>query len=144
MKTSMKIPNYPDYEVTNKGIVRRTEPRKGAPAKDLKTHLDKNGRAYVTLMAEGKQKKLYLATLVGETFLGKPGPGQRYQPKDGNPLNCAASNLESVYYQRGSRNGNVKVSDEEIQKLLKKKLPVKEIAQRLGVTKAAIYRRIKL
>lgn len=94
--TKSKIPDHPDYSVSDTGQIFHTVDGKD---KELNPYTVK-GRKYVTLYRNGRKIKKTKAVhkLVAEAFLGKPKGF--HNPiigfKDGNPLMCQASNLQWI------------------------------------------------
>lgn len=58
----------------------------------------KNGRAVVVLVEDNVEKEYFLDELVAKTFLPTPDDVENYtlEHLDGDPMNCAANNLQWV------------------------------------------------
>ena len=98
--------DWPDYEVSSLGRVRRataafsTNPKTGMPVmifpavRLLRPAPNQYGYLHVDLMKNGRQKTVYIATLVCNVFHG-PKPTDKHETchNDGVPSNNEASNL---------------------------------------------------
>ncbi len=95
--TIKPIPNFPDYLISDEGIVfsfskRANQDRPKKPRK-LKSYKQKSGHLRLYLQKEGKAYKRYVHRLVLESFIGECPVNQECRHKDGNPSNNKLSNL---------------------------------------------------
>jgi hypothetical protein len=86
------------YQVSDQGHVRNTH-----TSKILQPIRMKNGRLYVTLSADGFQRKCTVHGLVAAAFLGDCPPKHETTHKDGDYRNNVASNLEYVTRQENQK-----------------------------------------
>ena len=152
------------YEVSNLGNLRRREGSPGRykvqrPLKQFELKRPDGGQGYLTCRFKAKskgQKTLYVHRIVCAALHG-PAPSERHQccHNDGDKHNNRAENLrwdtksanemDRVKHgtsNRGSRHGLSKLSEEqvhEIRRLLAAGYRQQEIADRFGVSQAAIY-----
>ena len=96
-----KIPPYPEFEASTQARIRRI-----TDGKILKASRGKGWVRQVTLTGYGVRS---LHLLIGLTFLGPcPTPGYKIRFHDGNPHNCAPSNLfYGPEIRGGDRHGTV-------------------------------------
>ena len=95
MKVWKAIDNFPAYEVSNHGDVRRILGGQGAKAgKFIKWHLHtSNGYPDVRLRSNGVVKSIHVHKLVGLAFIGERKAGMQIRHLDGNKKNNHISNL---------------------------------------------------
>lgn len=99
METWKLIAKYPDYEVSNTGLIRRAfRGIKGAPVgKILKPRALNRGHLYVNLFKNKKATSEYVHRIVALTFIGEPPLDKKQVAHwDGNPSNNHVSNLRWV------------------------------------------------
>ena len=128
------IPGFVQYEVSNRGEVRRrVASSRGHPAGYLLTpDIDKDGYAVYDLWIDGKQHNRGAHTLVARAFIGEcPASKQQINHKDGVKTNNSPENLEwvtclenhrhaiahglrSFEYLRGEGNGMAKLTAEKV------------------------------
>ena len=84
------IPSFPDYEVSNDGIV-----RKG----NKYSKINKNGSYPRVTIKDSKWKLKSVHRLVAETFIPNPNNKPQVNHKDGNKHNNNVENLEWVTAQ---------------------------------------------
>ena len=92
------IPGFGEYEVSNRGDVRRSVPRTNWPAGHLlKPARSKSGHLYVMLAARpgaNRSTKQYVHRLVARAFLGEPPfPNACALHADDDPSNNSVANL---------------------------------------------------
>jgi HNH endonuclease/NUMOD4 motif len=92
------IPGFGEYEVSNRGDVRRSVPRANWPAGHLlKPARSKSGHLYVMLAARpgaNRSKKQFVHRLVARAFLGKPPLANAcVLHGDDDPSNNSVANL---------------------------------------------------
>lgn len=93
MNEFVLIPDWPEYEISRSGQVRRIEKNCGAVAgKILKWTIMKNGYAKVSLCRDACKHEYLIHRLVAMTFIGDP-LGMDVCHWDGNKLN---NNLENL------------------------------------------------
>lgn len=95
------------YSVSDKGLVRRDAPGKGArPGKLLRLVRHTYGYPRVTLVANGIQRKYFVHHLVAEAFIGLRPHGACIHHRDNDKTNNTPDNLEwttlaaNTVYQR--------------------------------------------
>lgn len=92
-----RIPKYDDYEISNKGKIRRAIKGYNKPAKFvLKWDIGRDGYAQVTLSKKGQLFRTKIHRLVLLTFFGPCPKNMECNHKDGNKLNNCIENLEWV------------------------------------------------
>ena len=129
--TYKEIPEYPNYKVGDDGSVwsnyGKLGWRKLTPLKSSKGYLR------VRLYNNGMSKRFFIARLVLTSFVGPP-PTAKHQSchfPDRDPSNCKLCNLrwDTVMgnfndrekhgtHPRGNANGNCKLSNEDVQKIM--------------------------
>ena len=85
-----RVEDYPDYIISNTGIVYST---KRGKVIELKPGNDKDCYKLITLCKDGKQKTFRIHTLVGNAFVGKREGGMTYDHIDRNKSNNRADNI---------------------------------------------------
>ena len=114
------------------------------------TYVNKKG--YEVTSLQGKQ--YYVHRLVAEMYLDTWNPDLQVNHKDGNKLNNRADNLEMVTNQqnrdhaiklglvnnKGSSNGNSKLSEENVMFIRESALPTGKLATQFGVNRKTISR----
>lgn len=85
----MKIPDFPQYDISEDGVVTRIST--GRPVKARLNY----GRLLITLIDRSyKHRTVTLMSIMAETYLGpKPGPDYVASTKDGNRLHITADNV---------------------------------------------------
>lgn len=83
------VPEFPDYEVSNMGRVRRIE-------KHLMRPDTPRGYRRVRLCRHGVQRRFMVHALVARAFIGTIPNGYQHNHKDGNRANNCVDNLEFV------------------------------------------------
>ena len=113
------IEEFPDYEVSDKGRIRRLTPYKSTyKGKIKKTYINNSGYEFVTL----KKDKLYSRTvhrLVAIAFLPKQDGCDEVNHKDENKLNNTVENLEWCTHKYNMNYGTLQ---ERISEKLKKSI----------------------
>jgi hypothetical protein len=101
------IKGYPDYEITNNGIVRNKKTKR-----ILSTYINNEGYAVVKVFNNKKEFKRRIHRLVASTFIPNPDNLPQVNHKDKNRLNNDIKNLEWCTSKHNSRhshnNGNHK------------------------------------
>lgn len=151
------IPDFPDYQVSNMGRVRRITPRRGAPNPPtlMKTNLRPTGYSYIILRQRKKQKRMLVSRLILMAFVGRPFQGAFAAHINGNPRD---NRLENLYWAtvmenqadkerhgnvvRGVRVGRVKLNDEKVKEIRQQaafsKLNYQDVGERYGVDRKTI------
>ena len=75
METWVQVIDFPEYEVSDLGRVRRAAPARGAIVGGVLRPYGSNGYLKVTLTANGKRRRVSVHRLVLESFSGKPSSG---------------------------------------------------------------------
>ena len=123
-----EIKGFSRYQVSETGLIRSMNYKRTGHIKELKPALDKGYCKTMILSDDGKYKTVAIHRLIAETFLKKL-PGTEVNHKDGNKSNNNISNLEYVTHkeniqhsynnglqqpQRGSKNGNSKLTEDRV------------------------------
>jgi hypothetical protein len=154
MERWSRIPEYPQYEVSDLGRVRRV---RKVGYRLLKPLIGSNGYRQVCLHANGTGRRVLIHRLVAEAFLGSRPPGaDEVNHRNGDKADNSAANLEYAtrlqnqrhaaamgLTARGQRNGAAILSDvtaAEIKGRLRCGWPQVALAARFGVRKAVISR----
>lgn len=146
-----KIPDYPDYEITHKGLVRHKIFKK---IKSI--YLNDSGYKSISLNLNHKSKPERLHRLIAFTFIPNPLNLPCINHKDGDKLNNDIPNLEwcdkkynnqhgfrtGLINNTGVNNGMAKLNENqviEIKKLLALgKLSQYKIANKFGVSRSCV------
>jgi len=89
------IPSFPDYEVSDSGLVRRLTKARGTwPGKLLSRQLSDDGYYKVDLAKDRKKHGLYVHAVVCDAFIGPRPIGYQINHKDGIKTNLSPDNLE--------------------------------------------------
>lgn len=149
------IPDWPEYEVSICGQVRRIGKAQGSKVGRILKPWVSLGYPYVSLWRENKKTTVAVHRLVAATYLKKPKEGQ-YQVAhiDGNRMNPHAHNLkwatpiENAQDRKthgtdaiGQNNPQSKLLNSDIpkiRKLRKNGLTQKKISEMFGVSRALI------
>lgn len=151
----LPIYGWPEYEVSNRGDVRRAMPGKGARVgKILRPgNLPPFGHRYVVLSARGRQRTRLVSRLMLRAFVGPPPKGKNDAAhRDGDATNDLLSNVrwtsragnegDKVLHgrtNRGSRHGMSKLTEAEVIKIRSlSHLYHKHIAKRFKVSRGRI------
>lgn len=156
------IPEFPNYEISTLGRIRRCTPvwnNRSFIGKIIKTRIEKRNRyVLVKLRHEGLVRQVRVHILVAEAFLDpRPTPKHEVNHKDGVKANCVKDNLEwmtrsenlqhaaqlgLIEYRRGEDCPASKITEDavrEIRKLIsEKKLKHREIGQRFGLSRPQV------
>lgn len=150
-----KCPNWPDYEVSENGDIRRTVARSGAKPALRKPYVAANGRLMIVMRSGGVARACYVHRLILEAFVG-PAPSDAHQGahNDGDPLHNHVSNLRWATKQeneadkvrhgtsnRGERFGRARLTNdqaEEIKRCLAAGFASRDLAMRFGVHPSTI------
>lgn len=92
MEEWRKVPDWPEYEVSNYGQVKRNRPN---GVNNLKPWLF-HGYPMVALCINGQRKNFFVHTLVARAFLGPKPTGFHVHHKDFNKLNNNIHNIEYI------------------------------------------------
>lgn len=137
------IPDWPGYDVSNRGTVRSYWRRKGLgdgggtvivldnkPYKILKHRLTTRGYPKVTLTKNGKHLTILVHSLILNVFVGPCPPGKECRHLDGVPAHCFLENLKwgshsdnmldqtrhgTNWDNKGMKSPVAKLSDEQVQ-----------------------------
>ena len=127
------IPNFPDYLISDTGIVYSNAERanRGRPKKPvLKSQWLCRGYWAVDIQNKSIRRKAFVHHLVLETFVGHRPKGSQCRHLDGNPLNPVLSNLkwgtrkenqmDRIIHgtdNRGSKHGMSKLTETEVKEI---------------------------
>jgi len=124
--------SFPDYEVSETGLVRRLIARQGSHAgKVIGQHYYPNGYVYVPLQRDGKRRSALVHRLVAEAFIGpSPFEGALVCHNDGTRDNNHASNVrwdnasgnqaDRVKHgtdQRGEKNWSARITAVDVERM---------------------------
>lgn len=153
------IKDWPAYEVSDLGRVRRIRRGKGTQATLLKQMIGKRGYPVVGLTMMPRRKKVVVHRLVCLAFHGEPPEGKNCVAHgDGNRTNNRADNLRWASHSdnaqdtkaHGRRPDNRKFSDARVRAIRRARklgLSYSQLAQRFGVAQmtahAIVNRRIR-
>lgn len=122
------IPSFPNYEISEFGVVRRLKPAKATkPGKILKSFPDSCGYMRISLMRDKKQITCKVHQLVAEAFIGPRPEGMEVNHIDTVRTNCHFTNLEycthlenmrhafrTTGHNRGEKHGLVKMTEKDV------------------------------
>lgn len=125
-----QIPEWPEYEISEAGEVRRAVAGRGSPVgRVIKWQVMTNGYAKVSLCRNAKRSEYLIHRLVAVTFLGEIPEGKEVCHFDGDKLNNSVSNLriddrfgnmaDQIRHgktSRGQRSWSNRYTPEQIQK----------------------------
>ncbi len=155
------------YQISNLGRVKSLGGRNGREKgveHIRQISLTRDGYEKVRLLHNGKDKTLRIHRLVAETFIPNPENKETVNHKDGDKTNNCVSNLEwadrneqmkHAYAlelkraQKGSKNINAKLTDDEVREIRKnyvwqsKEFGTVALAKKYGITNAAIGKVIR-
>ncbi|MEN6423333.1 MAG: HNH endonuclease [Smithella sp.] len=150
------IPNFPDYLISDTGIVYSIAPRanRGRPAKPIiKSQWMRSGYKAVSFQLNGKECKRYVHNLLLETFVRPRPKGYQCRHLDSNPLNNNLSNLawgtrsENQMDRlpigrdnRGSKHGMSKLTEDQAKEI--KKLGISANKKVRKIDNGGDYKRI--
>jgi hypothetical protein len=99
------VPDYPDYEVSDRGVVRNIRSQKTLKPRLLKGPRNKDGYVRVALHNGGPstRKDIFVHRLVLTAFVGPPPPGTISAHLDGNSLHNSLANLAWVSQKENCR-----------------------------------------
>lgn len=151
MDTWRSIPNAPDYEIREDGIIRQANTHRL-----VKIHIDHRGYIRASLRTIGhKSRTFHVARLLYGAFVGPIPQGMTINHKDGNPSNNALQNLEVLsvgdntrhawhvlhrHGPRGEINGFAKLKNTDIpliRDMLAKGKTLQAIADHFGLKSCA-------
>ncbi|MBC1286901.1 HNH endonuclease [Listeria booriae] len=117
------------------------------------------GKGYpcVGLLVNGKQTRYSVHRLVAQTFIPNPDDKREVNHIDGNKMNNHASNLEWVTPQEnvqhsfaiglnkspnraGERNGQARLSDEEVLEIRESQKSAKQLSKEYSVSESCIFK----
>lgn len=137
------VPDWPEYEVSNLGFVRRD-------GKILSAHSPKCGYLKVTLCARGHRQDRQVSELVLTTFKGsRPSPDHEASHRSGNKIDnrlsnlnwkTAKSNREDKYKHGTSLSKLDEGQVREVKRELARGTSANELSKRFGVGNSTIGR----
>lgn len=124
----LQCPQWPDYDVSTLGNVRRTVKRFGGAIGLRTPYLSTTGYWYLVMRRPGFRKACAIHQLVAEAFIGPtPSPDHQIAHGDGNKLNNDPANLrwatrsenesDKVFHgrsNRGERQGRSRLKEREV------------------------------
>jgi len=136
-------PNYPSYEVSSEGMVRRA-----STGHVLAFNIKKGGHPYhrVKLSESGKARLVLVHRLVLEAFVGPCPEGCQTLHSDDDPSNNRLENLSwgtakenhKTINKHGSRNGRAKLSEDDVRAIRSSSLRHHELARHYDVSSTTI------
>lgn len=151
------IGGWPDYEVSDRGRVRRAAAGPGAVVgRVLQQAVINRGYAIVTLCRGGERKTRYVHRLVAAVFLPAPAPEQtQVAHNDGDSLRNVWTNLRWATAQensddcaahgtrarpKGVANAHAKLTDEDVCAIRarSRREPQARLAEQFGVSSATV------
>lgn len=149
--------DYPNYEVSSLGRVRRRFARKGWPAGYILNPGDSDDYLHVGLRGESKVKYIYVHRLVAMAFLEAPAPERtQVNHKDGNKSHNHLPNLEWTtplenhrhaievleHHKKGERHPAAKFTGDQVKQVFDLRMAgesPRNIAKLFDVTEGCIY-----
>jgi hypothetical protein len=150
------IPGWPEYEVSNTGIVRlAVDGYRKKSGHVLKPWLNRD-RLQVELRAQGRRQKFFIHRLVVMAFIGpQPSPAHEVAHWDGNTMNNNLANLRWATpaenaadrerhgnTARGEKSGVTTLTEEDvatIRELCESGSSQRSVGNRFGVSKHAVW-----
>lgn len=152
------IAEFPDYEVSSTGLVRRRTRARGAQVGAIIKWHTNVSTAYPTVrfMRDGRQHARNVHSLVARAFHGPRPDGLQVRHLDGDTMNCRATNLcygtaqenanDKVRHGRtsaGERNPRAKLTIAQVAGVREARSAgesAKAIARRLGLNPSTVHR----
>lgn len=151
----LPIADYPSYEVSDLGRIRRVAKGTSAPAGTiLSTRGLRSGYPSVDLCRDGQKRSYHVHRLVAAAFLGACPEGQVVNHLSGDRMDPRATNLEyttqsgnvqhaydnGFQVAHGSHNGRAKLNEEDVQLIRSSPEKSSVLAARFGVRSNTITR----
>lgn len=146
------IKDYPNYEVSNIGIVRTTKNEFTRKERVLKRKLSNKGYVRVGLWKSNKVKFISVHRLVAIHFIDNPNNLPEVNHKDGNKENCNNWNLEwtdrkgnskhaseTGLFASRQRHGRTNLSEQDVEDIRNSKLKVSELCEKYNLHNTTIY-----
>ncbi|MDE2105320.1 MAG: HNH endonuclease [Patescibacteria group bacterium] len=143
-----KIKQWPEYEISDNGLIRKKNGLLRKP------YLTKTGYLYIAVRRSGFKKSVAIHRLVAEAFIHTKNKGLHVAHLDGNKTNNCIKNLawvtrseneqHKIFHgksNRGERQGRSLLKSQQVLLIRKEiKLGIKQriIAERFGVAKSTI------
>jgi len=153
MENWKEIKDFEGYEVSDNGRVRSLSTVKGMWGKVLEPLIAGRGYFRVALRKNNKPHFKSIHRLVAEYFIPNPENKPQVNHKDGDKSNNHKDNLEWCTYREninhaidnglssvGERNGNSKLTKDQVLEIRDSRLTYKELAELYGVHKSTINR----
>ena len=157
------VPDYPLYEASTLGRLRRAVSRRNWAAGRIKrSSITRSGYStspyeVTPLTQNGRAKTVKVHRIIAATFLGPPPVKWEVNHKDGNGLNNRVDNLEYVAghgpnmshaihtglkrHTRGELNGNAKLNDESVIFIrAHPEIEAAKLATQFGVSRWTVYK----
>lgn len=149
-----EIEDYPAYQVSNLGRVKRLAGKGCKKERILKKYPNNCGYLRVRLSQNGESKQFFVADLVANAFLGPRPDGLDINHIDGNKQNNAAANLEyctrsenirhafstGLRSDRGEKHPQSKLTQNQVIEIKQHlEISTKEFAQRFNVSYQAVW-----
>lgn len=153
-ETWKPIAEFPDYEVSTLGRVRRANPGRGAQAGRMCTPRPGWG-GYPTVTLTKSGTKRFVHRLVAEAFLGPCPPGHEVHHKNHDRQDPSASNLQYVTRAqniahakqagrlrrlRGEENPHAKLNEDQVRSIRAEPGTLRAIAAKYGISHRTVER----
>lgn len=156
------IGDHPEYEVSDRGRVRRRVAKHRTPAgRFLKLQVrESDGRVFVRLQGIPVAKTCRVHRLVATAFLGPPPEGLQVNHRDGDPQNNAVDNLEWVsrdenmahaaangLMRSGEMHGLARLSDEAVATIRRRCAagePQRRVGADYGITQGQVSNLVRM
>lgn len=151
------LADFPDYEVSDEGLVRSWKPlRNFAPRPSeprlLKSKIDKDGYVVFTLYVDGVRRDVGAHILVALAFVGPKPEGQEVRHLDGSKTNNVPTNLcwgtrkenaedRAVHgtQVRGTAINTAVLSEQDVAEIKESRGGLKTLGDKFGVSPSAIW-----
>ena len=128
IKDEKQIKGYPDYTITNIGVIISNKEWRGTSSRERTQFETEQGYLQVGLYNNNEEKKYLVHRLVAETFLPNPDNKPEVNHKNGNKRDNRVCNLEWTTAQentkhafdtglidrKGEKNGQSKLTDQKV------------------------------
>lgn len=157
MVTWRSVREFPDYEISDEGGLRRVTPSRGTQVGRVRKPQFLNGYVAYWLKRDGHVLARYAHRMVADAFLGPIPRGMQVNHKNGDRSDCRLDNLEIVTnaenrahsYQvlgvkpnraTAERNCNTNLTWPDVDEIRSSNELASQIAKRFNTTRQAIWR----